>query len=365
MLMDEKQRIKLEDMINELEQYRGRHTELVTIYAPAGANINHISSQVEQEKSTAVNIKSKSTRKNVLDALERISRHLKLFKQIPENGLAIFCGNISENEGQPKIEIWSIDPPLPLKTKLYRCDQTFLIEPLKEMLSAREVYGLVVIDRKEATIGMLEGKNIQLIRNMTSGAPGKMKAGGQSAQRFKRLIEEVVKEFYKRVADAVKEAFFENPRLEGILIGGPGPTKEDFLKEGELVTSLQKKVKAVKDIGYSNMAGLKELVDASKDVLAKEGITKEVEILKKFFMLLGKSPEKVAYKEVDVRRALVMGAVDKLLISKGFDKAKVRQLEEEAIRIDAEVTFISTETEEGIQFKNLGGLGAFLRFSIG
>jgi len=91
--MDEKQRIKLEDLISELEQFRGRHTELITIYAPAGSNINHVNSQVEQEKGTAINIKSKSNRKNVVDALERISRHLKLFKQIPKNGLAIFCGN--------------------------------------------------------------------------------------------------------------------------------------------------------------------------------------------------------------------------------------------------------------------------------
>src|SRR3989344_73647 len=196
--MDEKQRIKLEDLISELEQYRGRHTELITIYAPAGANINQINSQVEQEKSTAINIKSKSNRKNVLDALETISRNLRLFKQIPKNGLAIFCGNISENEGQPKIEVWSIEPPVELKVKLYRCDQTFLLEPLKEMLSAISVYGLVVVDRKEATIGILEGKNIKMIRHMTSGAPGKVKAGGQSAQRFKRVTEEIVKEFYRR-----------------------------------------------------------------------------------------------------------------------------------------------------------------------
>ena len=362
--MDEKQRIKLEDLISELEQYRGRHTELITIYAPAGANINQINSQVEQEKSTAINIKSKSNRKNVLDALERISRNLKLFKQIPKNGLAIFCGNISENEGQPKIEVWSIEPPVELKVKLYRCDQTFLLEPLKEMLSAISVYGLVVVDRKEATVGILEGKNIKMIRHMTSGAPGKVRAGGQSAQRFKRVTEEIVKEFYRRVADALKDAFFDNKKLEGILVGGPGPTKEDFLKEGELVTSLQKKIKAVKDIGYSGVSGLKELVDASQDILAKEGITKEVEILKKFFMLLGKSPEKVAYKEDAVRKALTIGAVDKLIISKSFDKLRIRQLEEEAANIDAEVIFISTETEEGVQFKNLGGLGAFLRFAI-
>lgn len=357
--------MELEELINELDKYKGRHTELITIYAPAGSNINHVANQVEQEKGTAINIKSKNNRKNVIDALERIGRHLRLFKQIPPNGLAIFCGNISDNEGQPKIEIWSIEPPYELKIRMYRCDQTFLLEPLKEMLKAKEVYGLVVIDRKEATIGMLEGKNIRMIRHMTSGAPGKMKAGGQSASRFKRLIEEVIKEFYKRVAEGVKEAFYDNPKLSGIILGGPGPTKEDFLKESDLITELQKKIMAIKDIGYSDVSGLKALVDVSQDVLAKEGITKEVEILKKFFMFLGKSPEKAAYKLQDIEKALFMGAVDTLLISKDIEKETAKKLEEAAKNIDAKVIFISTETEEGIQFKNIGGLGAFLRFAIG
>ena len=75
--MEEAEKLKLERLIEELESYRGRHTELITVYVPAGYQLINIAKQLETEKSTAVNIKSKSTRKNVLDALERITRHLQ------------------------------------------------------------------------------------------------------------------------------------------------------------------------------------------------------------------------------------------------------------------------------------------------
>ena len=182
--MEEEQQMNLERLIEELEGYRGRHTELITVYIPAGAAIINTAKQIEQEKSTAVNIKSKNTRKNVMDALERISRHIRLFKETPKNGLAIFSGNISEQEGQPDIKVWSLEPPVPLTVKMYRCDQTFLLDPLRDMLQARDVYGLVVIDRKEACLGLLEGKSVIKLKHMTSGVPGKMRAGGQSSIRL-------------------------------------------------------------------------------------------------------------------------------------------------------------------------------------
>ncbi len=37
---------------------------------------------------------------------------------------------------------------------------------MNEMLKVSEVYGLVVIDRKEATLGLLEGKNIKVFHNL-------------------------------------------------------------------------------------------------------------------------------------------------------------------------------------------------------
>ena len=170
---------ELEELLEELEDYRGRHTELVSVYISVDANLNLVSRQLEQEKSTASNIKSKSNKNNVMDALEKIARELKGYRKTPENGLVLFAGNISKVEGQPKVELWVIEPPEKLRVRLYRCDQQFVLDPLREMLEAIDVYGLIVMDRKEATLGLLEGKTIKVLKKMTSGAPGKVKAGGQ------------------------------------------------------------------------------------------------------------------------------------------------------------------------------------------
>ena len=66
------------------------------MYIPAGYDLNKIINHIAQEQGTASNIKDKNTRQNVIDSLERMIRHLRLFGKTPENGLAVFSGNASE-----------------------------------------------------------------------------------------------------------------------------------------------------------------------------------------------------------------------------------------------------------------------------
>lgn len=363
--MDEKEKLIFEEKLEELEAVKGRHTELVSVYIPVGQNINVVQKQLEAEKSTAANIKSKQTRSAVIDSLDTIIRNMKTLKKTPEKGIAFFSGNVSDKEGQQDIEFWAIEPPKPLNVRMYRCDQKFVTEPLRDMLQTEEVYGLIVIDRKDATIGLLEGKQIKVIQKLSSGVPGKIKAGGQSAQRFSRIIEGKAKEFFRRVAIAVKDAFFEMPRLKGILVGGPIPTKEEFLEEGHMVTQLREKVVAIKDIGYVDEHGLKLLVEASHEDIAELEIIKEKKILERFFDTLGKNSSKAAYGLERVTLALERGAVDTLIISNQLDKHQIAEFEKKAIHIGSHVAVVSIETQEGDQFWNMTkGVGAILRFAL-
>lgn len=362
--MNEAQKFELETLVEELEGYRGRHTELITVLIPAGATLTQTTKQLEDEKGTATNIKSTATRKNVINALERAVRKLKEITKTPKNGLALFSGNVTLADGRESLEVWAIEPPKKLKIKIYRCDQTFVVEPLKEMLETDEVYGLLIIERNEATIGLLDGKHIKLLQRMTSGIPGKTRAGGQSAQRFARIRESAAKEFFKRVAEAIKKHFWDNKKLKGILVGGPIPTKEEFLEQGQLVTALKEKVIAVKDIGGTEMHGLQELVERCQDVLADQVITKQRLILDLFFEKLAKEPNKVSYGEAEVEDRLNGGAVDKLIISKSLPREKVKMLEKLAKASSAEIHIVTDETAEGVQFDNLGGVAGILRFEI-
>ncbi|MCK4492056.1 MAG: peptide chain release factor 1, partial [Candidatus Altiarchaeales archaeon] len=116
--MESKEEYKLRKLINELKNKRGRHTELVSVYIPSGYDINLVINQLAEEQGTATNIKSKSTRKNVVDALEKAIQHLRLFKQTPGNGLALFSGNVSEREGVQDLKVWSVQPPEPINVKI-------------------------------------------------------------------------------------------------------------------------------------------------------------------------------------------------------------------------------------------------------
>ncbi len=358
------QRYKLGKFVKNLEQHRGRHTELVTVYIPQGYDINKINTHLAQEQGTATNIKSKNTRDNVIAALEKIIQHLKLFKQTPGNGLGVFAGNISEKEGQQDYQVWSIEPPVPIQIRLYRCDKEFVLDPLRDMLETKEIYGLVVMDRREANIALLKGKTIIELSKSKSNVPGKTRAGGQSAPRFERLREGAAKDFYKKIGRMMKDEFLENKNLKGIIVGGPGPTKHDFVEGNYITDQVKKKIIAVKDLGYTGSFGLQELLDKSQDVLADEEVADEKKSMQRFFDLLSKEPNKVSYGMKEVEQNLKMGVVEVLLLSEDLEEEEITKMEDIAKQFDSEIKMISTETREGVQLRELGKVAAVLRYEV-
>jgi len=359
-----KDQYTIKKFIKELSPKKGRHTELVSVYIPAGYDINAIINHLAQEQGTASNIKSKSTRDNVTTSLERMIQHLRLFKTTPPNGLAIFAGNVAEKEGQQDFQVWSLEPPVPLNFRTYRCDKEFLLDPLREMIEVKEVYGLVVMDRRDAMVAILKGKTIIPIRKTHSEVPGKMRAGGQSAMRFSRLREGATKEHYKKIAEYMKEEFLHLKNLKGIILGGPGVTINDFMRYEYVTNELRKKIIATKDLSYTGEFGLQELLEKSEDVLAAEDVAKEKKLMAEFFDHLNKKPNKVSYGKEHTLKVLKMGAVDKLLLSEALDDDEIEEMEEEAEKVGSEVVIVSTETREGVQLRDLGKIAAILRYEV-
>lgn len=526
--------------MKELEAIRGRHTELVSVYVPAGYNLNDVINQLYTEKSTASNIKSKATRKNVLDALEKIIQHLRIFKQTPANGLIVFCGNVSEVEGKEDLKIWSFEPSEKMNTKIYWCDQVFVLDPLREMVAEKEVYGLIVLDSSEADIGLLHGKKIMPMKHIDSLVAGKAIKGGMclspdtlvhlsysmkkiselkigdklisydfaskqlvesvcsdlmvrnsdisyaifvnggkieatpehlifvidknavieksaedikendiilfvnegkvrresvrkkiqtvsnkkfydisvekfgnfiangmivhnSQRRYDRIREEAINEYFKEVANIASDIFMKQKELKGIVIGGPGPIKDNFIKGEFLNYQLIPKIIGVKDTGYTGEHGLEELVQRSEDLLKEAAVMKERQLLQKFLTELQKDGNAV-YGYTQTIEALNMGVIETLLVSEGFEWVRVKLkcdnthetekdlpeseverqvcevcgrtlkvedkdylgelLSEKAQNFGTTVEIVSTDTPEGIQFKQLGGIGGFLRYKI-
>lgn len=348
--------------IEKISKLRGRHTELVTVYIPAGYEITKTIGRLADEQGTATNIKSKTVRKNVSAALERIIQHLKLFKRTPEHGIAVFCGNISQKEGVADIELFPVIPPEPLKIGLYRCSQEFVVDPLKDMAEKKNVYGLLILDRREANVAFLRGKRVEPIKHISSMVPGKFRAGGQSAARFSRVIEGLAGDWYKEIAELATKVFSEE-ELKGIIVGGPGPSKNDFVDGDFLPTDIKKQILGIMDLGYTGEFGLEELVEKSEGILADAEVTKEKQMVNRFLEGVARDGL-VTYGKAQVTEALKAKAVKTLMLSENLDSDEAEKFVEMCRDSGAEVEFISVDTHEGEQIWRLGGYAAFLRYKL-
>ncbi|MEK6950269.1 MAG: peptide chain release factor aRF-1 [Nanoarchaeota archaeon] len=359
------QKLILKKLVKELQGYRAPHTEFVSVYVPKDYEMTKITQHLAEEQGTASNIKSASTRKNVQGALEKMIQHLRTIGRTPPNGLAVFCGNVAAAEGKQDFRVWSIEPPVPLNIRIYRCDKNFVTDILEEMMIEHNVYGLVVFDRRDAILALLKGKTIVPLQKTHSEVPGKFRAGGQSAARFSRIREGAYKDHFKKICDYMKNQFLPlGNNLKGIIIGGPGTTVQDFMGHDYLTGDLKKKILGTKDLSYTEEVGLQELLDKSQDLLAEEEIAREKKAMEQFFKAMLVNPKKVTYGEKETLKALALKAVDVLLLSESLEEDRIFQLEEQAQAGGAEVKVISIETREGIQLKDLGGIAAILRYEM-
>lgn len=402
--MSEVDRIRLQEFLRELKRKEGRGTELISLYIPAGRPISEVAEVLRSEYSAASNIKDRTTRHHVLDALTVVMQRLKLFKATPPNGLVIFAGYVAGDvPGNEKLEVYVIEPPQKLKVWLYRCDSRFYTEILEDMVAVKEAYGLIALDSGEAAFGVLRGKTLEVVKEIESGIPRKHRAGGQSARRFERVIEQLTHEFYKRIGEYANKIFLEIPDLKGIIVGGPGPAKEEFMKGDYLHYQLKEKILGVFDIGYSGEAGIYELVNRAEELLRDVQYVKEREAVNELLYNVSRDTGLAVYGEQEVRRALEQKAVKTLLLSEGLRKevvgykckvcgfedritvessnsascrkcgsSSIEELErtsliEELAKLaeegGSEVVLVSTETGEGKEFARIfGGVAAILRY---
>lgn len=404
-----KELYEVKKTLKELENKKGRGTELVSVYIPPEKQISDVAKHMRDELGQSSNIKSKQTKKNVQSAIEVIIQRLKLFPKPPEKGLVMFVGMIPRGgPGTEKMETYVFQPPEPVQTYTYHCDSQFYIEPLRQIIEYKEVYGVVVLDRKESTIATLRGKRVDIVKHLTSGVPGKHKAGGQSQRRFDRVIELAAHEFLKRIGSYVDEAFLPlKDELKGVLVGGPGHTKNDFVEGDHLNYEINDKIINIVDTSYTGDFGIREVIDESADTLEEMDIMKEKKLMKKFLTGLISENGLSSYGEKEIRTNLQMGAVETLLISENLKSkrltyecaacgnmmqktlrqhqkqeeercsncnevmkvAKEQETAEELIELAEEVNthveVISVETEEGTQLdKAFGGIAGILRYKV-
>ena len=404
-------RLRLKMALEELREMKGFGTELVTIIIPPDRQVSDARTMLQNEHGQAANIKSKGTRKNVQAAIESAISTLNRFKNAGENGIALFVGSvIIGNNKSRMVNVVVENPPQPLISFRYRCDSKFELTQLEDMLIDKKSYGLFVIDRAEAAYGIASGKRIHVQEHLVSNIMGKHRQGGQSAQRFERLIEEAAHNFFKRATEHACSYWLPNlDNIQAIIIGGPGATKDFVVKNEYFHHEIAKKIaKTTFDVGYSNDSGVRELVDNAGGLMGEIELDAERQMMNRFLQELINSAPKATYGEMMIKQALDQGAVDTLLISEGLRKNSIKLqckkcshqwsvtlsrteeipecpscstssdeiIELENISLIDELTilaskgnssisFISIDTEEGSQLlQGFGGLAAILRYPM-
>src|SRR3972149_2788162 len=310
---------KIRKTLEELSQKSGRGTELISLYVPQGKQLHEVITILREEQGTADNIKSDLTRTHVVDSLSKVVQRLKMYKKTPERGLVMFCGALPPEGGGPLgsevVTVYEIDPPKDLKTFLYRCDDHFHVDILKDMLKDDNLIGFLAIDSKDAGWGLLHGDKIEVLKETGSGVAGKHRQGGQSAKRLQKLREMGLTYFFNRVAAITKEYFIDIYPIKGLIISGPGPTKEEFINDNYLEYRLQDMILDTIDASYSGSEGIREAFAKSGEILSDYRMVEEKKMVEDLFKHINTNTGLGSYGMKEVISYLKNNVVDKLVIT--------------------------------------------------
>ena len=344
---------KIRKTIEELSKIAGRGTELITVYIPKGKQLHEVITILKEEQGTADNIKSDLTRTHVVDSLSKVVQRLKLYKKTPERGLAIFCGALPREVGGPPgsevVKAFEIDPPKDMQTFLYRCDDHFHVDILKNMLKDENMIGFLAVDAKDAGWGLLHGDKIEVLKETSSGVAGKHRQGGQSAKRFQKLREMELTYYFNRLATITREYFIDIYPIKGLVISGPGPTKEEFINNNYLEYRLQNMIIATIDASYSGSEGIREAFVKSSDILSNFRMVEEKQIVEKLFNEINNNTGLGIYGLDDIINHLKNNIVNKIIITDNTElyriESKCKKCEHIQEKIVERIKVISTKTE--------------------
>ena len=344
---------KIRKTIEELSKITGRGTELITVYIPKGKQLHEVITILREEQGTADNIKSDLTRTHVVDSLSKVVQRLKLYKKTPERGLAIFCGALPREVGGPPgsevVKAFEIDPPKDMQTFLYRCDDHFHVDILKNMLKDENMIGFLAVDAKDAGWGLLHGDKIEVLKETSSGVAGKHRQGGQSAKRFQKLREMELTYYFNRLATITREYFIDIYPIKGLVISGPGPTKEEFINNNYLEYRLQNMIIATIDASYSGSEGIREAFAKSSDILSNFRMVEEKQIVEKLFNEINNNTGLGIYGLDDIINHLKNNIVNKIIITDNTElyriESKCKKCEHIQEKIVERIKVISTKTE--------------------
>lgn len=247
-----------------------------------------------------------------------------------------------------------VELPAPPRA-LLAVDDEAIIFPLALQLDEYEPVGVILIDASGARILITAGETAQDMNSLVKKIHHKSKVGGWSQMRYQRRREKQVKHLAVELAKRA-EAIFRQEGVNRIVLAGQG-RMITALKE-ELPKALREKV--IGELPWSLKGGDAELLDRMEDLVEATERGQEEGLLKRLVGELRRGGLAVAGVE-DTERALVMGAVDVLLVGDGPDTDTRERLVSMTESTNAHVEYVPKPNPI---LSELGGVGALLRFKV-
>ena len=395
----EVEQLKIKKLIKKVDAMKGNGTSMITLIIPENSQLSLFKDMLTTEYGTASNIKSRVNRLSVLSAITSTQHILKQYNKTPTNGLVIFCGTCSLEDGKEKKISIHFEPFKPLTAKKYVCDSSFHTEDLHKIMRDEKSYGFIILDGNGCLFGTLSGDNKNVLHKFSVDLPKKHGRGGQSALRFARLRLEARAAYLKKITELAVKMYITNdvPNVAGIILAGSAGFKNDLADTKILDHRLKKIIVNVVDISYGMENGFSEAIGKCSDILGNLKLVEERKLLTEYFDNIARDTGKVCYSYKETMYALENGAIETLIIWEEY--AKLRNVyynnekEIEEIKIEdtnkvdenltliksdtlldwlmenyknygAKLKIISDKTSQGAQFIGMGQIGAILRYPL-
>jgi protein pelota len=223
---------------------------------------------------------------------------------------------------------------------------------------------VITIEDNSACIALVTQFSIKIISEFSPSVTRKFSDVKQHSSEMGLFFNEVLQILQDTVLQYTPQT---------IVLAGPGFTPGNFL---EYLKNRDPKLAAKTSLVHSSTGGrvgLKEVLSQKlPEKIAKEQrVAYEMRLLEEVFKRIGKETGNVTYGLENVKKALMMGAVETLLISD--DQLSIEDLEKRN-EIDnlvdtnsemrGETVLMSVYHDSGEQLSKLGGIAALLRFAI-
>jgi len=238
------------------------------------------------------------------------------------------------------------------------------IERLKRASKTSEKPILIVaIDDEGYAIATTAQYGVKVKIEENIKLPGKLEAEKRSA---------ATKEYFKKALKSLRQIW--TVTHSPITIIGVGFVKNDFAKflENE-ATDVAKSVIDVKSVNNGGVAGIYEALRSG--VLLKTmkqlRIVEETEIIEEILKRVGKDEPNVTYGLEEVKKAVELGAVEKLVLADVMlretsddERLLLEDLMKAVEQKGGNIIVVSTEHEAGAKLIAMGGIAALLRFAL-